>query len=592
MMASGSYATERGGGIGRGRLREATYPRGGGADYHLDERQRQLLMRDGQDAVRRRVLARITVNALKRFTVGRGPSIKAKTGDPVFNTRKQALWKAWTRNNYDEARRLGYTGAREDWGCDVRGLSSFAALLRQMVGSCCTDGDVWPVMTATAADGAMGGGQIRMIEAERVVGPNGLAGIARFVPGEGGWIGGVRLDGMGRAVEFAAAEYASGLSMVRIGSMASERISLVDGAAMQVRNPLHEMINQTRGEPALAAMLPELDKLEEFDVSVLEAASTHAKLSAIATSPSPGSVFGSTLPGLTETDVDNTSATGSSSQEQRILEPGTLLELGSGSDVKFPPPVQPAAQYQEFVLLRWGVLAADLGVPLMVALMDPRWATYSGLRAVIALAQENFDLWRDELERFIHFVEMFKTAQWIREGLLTMPRTAAEAQADAMNDGGADAELDAAMAAEAEGNRSAEGMEWAVVSDVIWPPMPVLDPTKEVNAAVAAIAAGIKSRAEATLELTGRDAADVDRERREERKREKDYGLDKPWAIGQGVPVPADEPPDPVNGESDGTSGGDQGAGGAGAKKKSGGAGGRFARSNGTLNGVMGAGKH
>jgi len=502
-IASGSYATERGGTTGKGRLRDSVSPRGGSADWHLDYQQLSLLRRDAQQAMRKTPLARMIVKTLIRFVWGKGPRLTPQTSDKGFNGRKAALWEAWWTSDFPAAQRLGYTGSRRDWGFDARGLAGGDAVGRQALRAACTDGDI--ILGFNAA------GQITATEAERIVTPFGPGVQARFVPGEGGWVNGIEYDAAGRAVRAAIAPYSPDLGFVRFGVSQVSYADLTDGSSFFFRNPLDEAVNQTRGEPALAAILPDLDKLEDFDEAVLEAAATHAKITAVATSNRPGAVFGENMPGFTVANAENTSATGATNQEQRIMEAGLLLDLGTGSDVKFPPPGQPGPQYGEFVLLRWGMVAADVGVPILLALMDPREANYSGFRAAIALAQENFDLWRGELARMVRWMETQKTAQWIREGLLDFPEAAAAA----------------------DGSIQGGPQEWAVPSNVVWNPMPVLDPAKEVAAGVAAILGGIKSRDEVTRELTGRTAEQVDTERAVEKAREEKLGLAAPSMMGQ-----------------------------------------------------------
>ena len=130
--ARGSYNTARGG-TGKGRFRTTERHRGGSADFHLDPASLREMRTDSQAALRQYLLARIIVNTLVRMVVGSGPTLKPQTKDKAFNAKKLALLRAWFANDFEEARRLGYTGSREGWGCDVRGLCGGDALFRQMV---------------------------------------------------------------------------------------------------------------------------------------------------------------------------------------------------------------------------------------------------------------------------------------------------------------------------------------------------------------------------------------------------------------------------------------------------------------------------
>ena len=247
---------------GPGRLKN---PRGmasgGSADYHLDVSTLRRMRRDGQQALRDDAMARLTVRCLGVMAIGDGPTIAPATGDKSFDDKKADLFMAWSNGD----RRFEGMDLEP---CDARGHGnaalSMATRLRLLLKMAVCDGTILESFTPE--------GSLMMVEAERLVGPRGPGALGSFIPGKGGWINGIQLDGAGRYLRAGIGAWSSEGSTIRYGEKDLGYAYLNDGSAALLNNPMDPWPNQTVGEPALAAILERLDHTADYDFSVREAA--------------------------------------------------------------------------------------------------------------------------------------------------------------------------------------------------------------------------------------------------------------------------------------------------------------------------------
>ncbi len=520
------------------RLRKSSGPSGtstgGSADYHLDAQTLRMLRRESQQTLRTDPMARVLVRCLQIMVVGDGPSIVPKTKNPEFNQKKKKLFEAWAENEPSfEGRPLEPCDARCGNGPDLDGGGPGAGLtlderLSTLVKGACCDGTIIDAFTPE--------GSLSMIEAERLTGPRGPGAQNRFERGEGGggWVNGIELDGEGRFIRAGIGTWSAEGSVVRFGESDLGFADLRDGSAFLLNNPLDPWPNATVGEPALAAIIDRLDHTEDYDWSVREAARIHACLTAIITSDNPQSMY-ENMPGLNTQRPDITGGGGTqvgTTDTQKEIVAGTMINAGTSTRVTPMQATQPAAQYEGFLRWQYGVAAADLGVALLLALMDPTGTNYSGFRAMLALAWRNFRKWLRVLKKYLRFIERFKTAQWIRE------------------------------------KRLPPVQDWDAPSDWIFPPMPMLDPVDEVNAQKAAVDAGFKTRDQAIAELFGGSATDVDAARKVEKDREQELGLTQDGTTSGEAPADRQKRKDNKDGITPPGGGEDNGTVGVPAKKQ------------------------
>lgn len=156
--------------------------------------------------------------------------------------------------------------------------------------------------------------------------------------------------------------------------------------------------------------------------------------------------------------------------ETPSLEPGALIRLPNGTDIKFNSPAQ-SQQVAEFLKLNLRQLAAGLGLPDHMLSGDLSGANYSSLRAGLLPFRQ-----RIEQVQYSVLVAQFLAPVWravILHGVLSGDLDAPDFEANP---------------------ESYLQAEWL-------PPKPLqVDPLKDVNATVAEIEAGLTSRRKAVAE--------------------------------------------------------------------------------------------
>lgn len=454
---------------------DSGYALGGPADAHMDARTHDRLRRDCQELLRNEPSARAIVRCAADMIIGPGPVLQAQTKDKAWNTRAEELWWAWCNNSPREV-----TGLEENAQlgmCDIRGRQSFTAILNMTVRAMFSDGDELLIKTGVH------GGSLQVVEGERIVSPSGRGMQSTFTPGIGGIIGGVEVDGNARPIRYHIAEYDP-----RGNSRHMSTTAVPAAEAIFVTSPHMERANQVRGEPAMAAALERFDQLSMLDEAVIEAFRVAACFSAIITSTNPGAEqqawAGETVsrPGDSVTGADH----------EIELEPGMVKFAGSGYDVKQLAPAHPSTQYKSFVLQKYSEIGGDIGVPILLAYMDPMGSNFSSFRASLALAFRGFGTWRSWISSQVAGrIYRWRIASWIRAGLLEFRE------------------------------------DWAA-HDFVFPPMPVLDPLVEVQAWEKAITAGLATRKEALAGFRGTDRDAFYDEREPELERERAMRLTEP----------------------------------------------------------------
>lgn len=495
--------------VKRNRLRIGGYgrSRGGSADAHLDPRSLDDLRTDCQMLMRSNPAARSIVAKFVELVVGWGPRLVAGARRPgeedgpdaseamdsaalKLRTLKQDLWTDYCLNEQF---------LQKD-RCDHRGLSTFSQLLSGWVEAAVVDGDTLILPTDR--------GSLQTIEGERIVSPGGPGRMNRVDPTAGGWIAGVQVDPEGVPLNYNVCPYGPDGSIVD-----PTRGRLVRASDAMLFRSLHHLKNtQTRGEPALAATPDKFEDLEQTDYAVRKALWVAACQAVIVKHPNPAA-YQSSLPGGTVPRNDGSGL----SDEERDIEPGRMNVLPVGAEMSQFSPEHPSLVYEAYVLMQKGQLSADIGVPVLVALMDPRQTNYSGFRAMLALAYVLVYKWQTELERICRRSFRFAMARWIRAGLVPMH----------------------------------EGWDR---STWVWPPMPVLNPKEEAGALEICKRNGFKSDEEIVHELSGRDVCEVYAEQSREKKLRITLGIEPVPAPGASAPAPTAEPEDGADG---GDGGGD-----------------------------------
>lgn len=238
---------------------------------------------------------------------------------------------------------------------------------------------------------------------------------------------------------------------------------------------------QLRGYSRFAPVLAKLFILDAYDDAELDRKKVAAMFAGFVTRPA-----------VEDLDIENSEA---GSDALLPLEPGQLQVLEDGESITFSSPSDVGGNYECFQYRTLLQVAAGLGLPYANLTSDMVKANYSNTRA--ALLE-----FRRKVEAVQHSIFVFQLCRpvWQRW-------------------------MDAAVLSNAVNLPNYE-VNHAAYLDCDWlpPRWDWVDPQKDINAEVAAINAGLKSRTQAISER-GYDAAEVDAEIAADKDREKKYGI-------------------------------------------------------------------
>lgn len=360
---------------------------------------------------------------------------------PAVTGTLAARWTAWT----DEA--------------DADGLMDFYGLTALMVGGMVVDGEALALLIATPA-----GLRIRVLDPDQLD-----ASLTRPLPQGGRIVNGVEFDMFGSRVAY---------------WIVKERPEIGLGLNLQpVRVPAEDVVHlfrpdfpgQVRGVSWFAPAILRLAEHDEWHGAQLVRQKVGALLTGFIVTPDGSMPFG-----------------GEVSQGALIagMEPGTLLPLLPGQDVRTTTPPAIAQEANDFARITLHEIAAALGLPYEVLTGDLASVNYSSIRAGLVE-------WRRRVEMIQHNVIVFQALRpiWRRW----------------------------AMIESLQGRLAARPQELLPVR-WITPKQQWVDPAKDVQAEIEAINAGLMSRREAVA-ARGMDVGALDAEIAADKAREASLGL-------------------------------------------------------------------
>lgn len=382
------------------------------------------------------------IEALTTSIVGSG--IKPRPLHPDRAVR-EALVSAWERwcDESDAAGRLDFYGMQ---ALACRGLIEQGEAFARLI----------------VSDGAV---RVALLDPEQV------ARDVTTAPGAPGVriVGGIELDDLGRPLAY----------HVRPGGAAwAAPVRVPADDVMHLIRPLAP--GQVRGVSWLAPALLRLHELDQYEDATLVRAKVAALFAGFVTDPN-GDAAG--LPGTMSGEVLETG-----------MEPGSLLPLPPGADVKFSAPVEPV-QYGAYVKAHLRAVAAAVGVPYEHVSGDYEGVTYSSVRAALVEFRRRVEAWQFHL-----MVRQFCRPVWRR--FVTLASLAGTVPADGF----------------------ARDPEPYLAAEWLPPRFDFVDPKKDIEAEVIAIDRGLKSRAMAVAER-GYDIEEIDRQIAADRDRARELGL-------------------------------------------------------------------
>lgn len=385
-----------------------------------------------------------------------GAGIKPQSTHPDCAVREglQALWLRWT----DHADPGGLA--------DFYGLQAMAVRAMVESGECFTRLKVSPDSANDAVPL-----HIELLDREQV--PSDLH---REIGGGARIRAGIEFDSAGRRVAYRVSSFRPGDSL---GAVRMDPIRVPAADCIHLFKPL--AAGQLRGITWLAPVLLRLHELDQFEDAALVKAKVAALFTGFITDPD------GTVGGLAGTNASGVLQVG--------MEPGSLIPLPPGADIRFSTPTEHDA-YAPFVKNHLRAVASGMGLPYELVSGDLEGVTYSSIRAGLIE-------FRRRVEQLQHnvVVHLFCRPIWQRFVRLAVLSGDLPAR---------DFDRDPAAYL---------GCEW------LPPKFDYVDPKKDVEAEILAIDAGLKSRTQAISER-GYDAEQVDAEIVADRQRATGLGLD------------------------------------------------------------------
>lgn len=343
------------GALGRDRFRAGPRPVGGSAFGHRDQRSREEMRRDCQEALRVNPVAQTIVDSLADLIVGDGPAVRVVCDDKAWREDAQAALDTWLD------------------ACDAGGLATLADLLETCVHACCTDGRVMLLMTDE--------GFVQTVEDERVVNPNGAADTI-------GMAAGVRMDSVGRVLHYSVADWDDRGAFVRRGNEREVRPE----DALVVRSPLCRAPNVVAPEPALASVLPLLSQLWRAIGTTVRAYEVATLFGAIASSDNPNAEQEAIRDALAA-GVGGASGPNPTDPDEVEMRSGQVWFRRNTGSVTQLRPEHPKTGIDQFAWMLVGMVAARLGLPLDETFFtfDRNW---SASRSRLSIAWRKLGRWR------------------------------------------------------------------------------------------------------------------------------------------------------------------------------------------------------
>lgn len=366
------------------RTRTGIAPSGAGADYHYRSEADYLrLMENARDMDRNDVVVGQAIDRAVTNTIQDGFRLDPDTGDDDLDQDLVERWEAWGENPDD---------------CDAAGEHSFKELEYFSLRAAFVDGDMVSIGTQD--------GQLEMIEAHRIRTPRNTK---RNV------VHGVLLDASRKRLEYwiTKEEVDPFKPVSRVSDITPRPVRDALGGRILFHTYLPKRVSQTRGVTALAPIFDVLDKFEDIQFAKLIQAQIVSCFAIFRQQSGEGGfVPDKSVEGAVSTQTLGDGAT-------RTIEgiaPGMDIVGAPGEELKGFSPNVPNPEFFDHVRLMLTLVGINLGLPLILVLMDGSETNFSGWRGAFAQAKLGFQRNQRRLcERFHRPVYLWKLQQWIAD---------------------------------------------------------------------------------------------------------------------------------------------------------------------------------
>lgn len=360
---------------------------GSGADYHYRSDADYLRVMeyardmDRNDAIISPILDRAADN-----TVGEGFKCDPQTGDAKLDEALGALWKEWTED--------------PDL-CDEAGELCFADMERMVFRQSLVDGDMFGVITEQ--------GTVQLIEAHRCRTPAKSKAQGKTI------VHGVEMDDQRRRMRYwFTADELDPMRTVRT-STGFNPIDVRDESGF--RKVCHvywpKRATQTRGVTALSPVFDVAGMFEDLNFAKIVQAQVVSCIAFFRYQQVGAPGF--SQPPLGAVDESQTRSDGTAKREE-ALSPGKQLTGRPGEKIEGFSPGVPNSEFFPHVKLILQLIGVNLGLPLVVILLDGSETNFSGWRGAFDQAKVGFKRNQQSLVRRFHQpIWDWKVANWIAE---------------------------------------------------------------------------------------------------------------------------------------------------------------------------------
>ncbi|MFD1627660.1 phage portal protein [Azospirillum griseum] len=418
-----------------------------------------LLRQQSRQSTRTQWASGRAVDLAVTHTIGTGIKPQSLCPDPAFREAVQQLWYDWTEF------------ADADGVLDFYGLQALAVQEWVEGGECFAR-----LRPRRPSDGLPVPLQVQLIEPEQVPLDH-----TTIVTGGNSVVQGIERDSVGRRAAYWMHRQHPGEWVLGNGDS-----SLVRVLASEVLHLYHPTrAGQLRGIPQLSRMLVRLNDAGQYeDAEIVRKKVAAMKMGAI--TRKPGSNEGDPLVGEGEADATGVADVG--------MEPGTMLVLEDGEDVKWFDPVDVGGNFETF--MRWNYRGVAASVNQLYEEVTGDYSTLNDrtFRAAFNTFKRRYAFYQHNI-----VAHQFCSPVWRRF-------------------------IDLALIAGTL--QRPPGMTDRDLYRVAWTPdrWAYIHPLQDVQAVLKEIEGGLSSRAKAVSER-GDDIEDIDRQRSDDARREQTLGL-------------------------------------------------------------------
>lgn len=394
-------------------------PVGGSHHYHADARTLDLMRRRAREAERNHILAGAVIRSDQELTVGGGFTFRCHTDNDAWNTAAEAAlyhWLGFETLTGELAERVQSQRARARDGrrtvidvpgaeilprMDPSGLRTGDELMAEIVRAWNVEGDIALLLTDRLS--------VQIIEAERIVSPQGRLAITTSTAGGGRIFDGVEVDGEDRVVAVHVGTWDARGRLERD----TRRIPIEQ--VVYVPNPLTMAGSARRGLPTLATCLERFLHIEEVDRCARLAAWIQTAITAFIVSNSPTAA----LPRMGAA-VEREDSGGRSVDRTTVdIGPGMINHLAPGEGVEFLEPKSPGTAFDTYLRTQLMQIGAATRVPMFAIAHDGKDLNLSTCRAIYEMAARTFDRKQAILSSRVGVrLARFALAGMIRQGIL------------------------------------------------------------------------------------------------------------------------------------------------------------------------------